>query len=77
MKVYTPRMYAEKVEHGLVCSKTVINWIKANKLVGRNGVSKIEVSPYGRYMIVIENEAKSKVDKKFQDILERKAWRAA
>ena len=72
MTVYTPKRFSEEIEHGVVCSKTIINWIKSNKIVGYKGVSRVETTPSGRYKIIVANGIKDKVDSKFDEIMKRK-----
>lgn len=56
MKKLTPKDYLKEVYPGaLICSKTVINWIKKGKLKG-------EQTPTGRWLVVIDEQESAKVN---------------
>ena len=56
MKKLKPKAYLDKFypESGM-CTKTVVNWIKAGKLKG-------EQTPTGRWLVLIEEQPESKVN---------------
>lgn len=61
--VYTPKEYANEICHGKVTCQTVRNWIK--KWMSTGGIPKnhrLETTPSGRVLIVINNEMKPQSD---------------
>jgi hypothetical protein len=64
MITYTPVEYAETIYGGAVTSKTVRNWIKSGKKL--KGVSYVETTPTGHYIIFMEEDAKSNAASLFE-----------
>lgn len=55
---YTPAQYAEKVWGGAVTPRTIRNWIENGKAL--KGVSRVESTPAGRYVIFMQDEHEPK-----------------
>jgi archaellum component FlaF (FlaF/FlaG flagellin family) len=59
VKALTPNEYAQVVWGGTVTSKTVINWINSGKQL--KNVSRVEITPTGRYVLFMEEQQNSNV----------------
>lgn len=71
MNACTPKEYAENFYGGAVTNKTVRNWIKAGKKL--KGVSRVETTPGGHYILFMEESAKSKAQLLFEQMKARAA----
>ena len=66
MRAMTPNQYAREVWGDTITSKTIRNWIKKGRKL--KGVSRVETTPTGHYVLFMEEEVKSNVEHLLQQM---------
>lgn len=60
MKALKPSAYSKEVYGGSVTPKTIRNWINAGKKLP--GVKRVETTPSGHYVLIMEEQEKSNAE---------------